>query len=89
MLKKELYSTLEKLIMDTVEAHDNKCHTKSISINSDIFEVFGISSIVAIEIIVKVEDCLNIEFPDIDLSMKNLQTIKKLADYIETLKKIV
>lgn len=50
--------------------------------NKNIFEEYNLNSILALEILLKIEETFNIEFDDEDLDSKLLNDLCYLAEYV-------
>lgn len=83
MAMNELYNILKEIIGKTVKERAENLDLDSLAPDTDIIEPLGITSIIAIEIIVRIENHFKIEFDDEYLSIAKIRTLATLADYVE------
>ncbi len=80
MERNEIYEKVKKAIC-AVLREDVNFH--GITEDTDIIEAFNLNSIVAIELVVRLETIFDIEIADEDLSVELFRTLDTIADYVE------
>ncbi|MGE5632571.1 MAG: acyl carrier protein [Caulobacteraceae bacterium] len=87
MQRGELYSIIKEVLALTFKEKDFGFDINTINDNVNLIETLGINSIASIEIIVRLENKLDIEFDDENLSPEIMESVSSLADHIEELQK--
>lgn len=82
MEKKEIYEKMKSIIMETLEVEN----WDDVS-NDDFFTSLGIDSLMALEILVRIEQGFDIEISDDDLSIDLLSSMDNLVEYVYEKKK--
>lgn len=82
MEKKEIYEKMKNIIMETLEVEN----WDDVS-NDDFFSSLGIDSLMALEILVRIEQGFDIEISDDDLSIDLLSSMDNLVEYVYEKKK--
>lgn len=77
MEKKEIYEKMKSIIMETLEVEN----WDDVS-NDDFFTSLGIDSLMALEILVRIEQGFDIEISDDDLSIDLLSSMDNLVEYV-------
>lgn len=80
MERKEIYEKIKQAISSVLR---REVDFTGISEDTDIIETLNLNSIVAIELVVRMETLFDIEIDDEDLSTDLFRTLKNIADYIE------
>lgn len=80
MERKEIYEKIKQAISSVLR---REVDFTGITEDSDIIETLNLNSIVAIELVVRMETLFDIEIDDEDLSTDLFRTLKNIADYIE------
>lgn len=80
MERKEIYEKIKQAISSVLR---REVDFTGITEDTDIIETLNLNSIVAIELVVRMETLFDIEIDDEDLSTDLFRTLKNIADYIE------
>ncbi|SHK00256.1 acyl carrier protein [Anaerocolumna jejuensis DSM 15929] len=80
MERKEIYEKIKQAISSVLR---REVDFTGITEDTDIIESLNLNSIVAIELVVRMETLFDIEIDDEDLSTDLFRTLKNIADYIE------
>lgn len=80
MERKEIYENMKQAICSVLR---KDVDFTGITEDTDIVEALNLNSIVAIELVVRMETLFDIEIDDEDLSIDLFRTLKSMAAYIE------
>ncbi len=80
MERKEIYEKIKQAISSVLR---REVDFTGITEDTDIIETLNLNSIVAIELVVRMETLFDIEIDDEDLNTDLFRTLKNIADYIE------
>lgn len=80
MSREEMYKTIKEIICTVLKGAVKE---EDITETTQLGEVLNINSIVAIEILVRVENAFDIEIDDEDLSAELIANIGIITDYVE------
>lgn len=85
MSKVMICNDIKEILAITLKEKEFDFDLKTIEDDVDIVNELGINSIIAIEIIVRLENQFDIEIDDDDLSVEIMRTVSKLADFVQEL----
>lgn len=80
MERNEIYEKIKEAICSVLR---KDVDFTGITEETDIMEALGLNSIVAIELVVRMETLFDIEIDDEDLSTDLFRTLSNIADYVE------
>lgn len=80
MERKEIYEKIKQAICAVLREDVN---FDGITEETDIIEALNLNSIVAIELVVRIETLFDIEIADEDLSTELFKSLATIADYVE------
>lgn len=75
-----MYKTIKDVINVTIK---NRVNVESIKENDDLIEKIGLTSLEAVEILVRLESEFDIEIADEDLSANLVRTLSNIVTYFE------
>lgn len=75
----EMYEQIKQAICVVLREEVN---FEGITENTDIIEALNLNSVVAIELVVRIETIFDIEIADEDLSIELFKTLATIADYV-------
>ncbi|MHB1392535.1 MAG: acyl carrier protein [Clostridia bacterium] len=87
MQREELYDIIKDVLALTFKEKEFNFEISTISNSVNLIETLGINSIASIEIIVRLENKLDIEFDNENLSPEIMESVSSLADHIEELQR--
>lgn len=79
MERMEMYEQIKQAICAVLREEVN---FEGITENTDIIEALNLNSVVAIELVVRIETIFDIEIADEDLSIELFKTLATIADYV-------
>lgn len=80
MEKEELYKKIREVLCSVFSEKVDNIDFHQIGIDEDLFQILQMNSILSIEVLVWLENTLNIEFNDEDLTSDQVRTIRGLAE---------
>ena len=87
MSEAELIKSIREVLMITFHERDLNIDISNLDMDTDLIEQLAINSMIAIEILVRIENVLDIEFDDENLSLENIKTIRTIVELTKQLVK--
>jgi len=84
MTQKELYNSIRSILKETFIDKQVDIDIENIDIDLDLFDYLQINSMLAIEIIVRLENSWDVEFDDEELTPENIRTIRNISSWYIT-----
>lgn len=81
MSEAELIKSIREVLMTTFHERDLNIDINNLDLDTDLIEQLTINSMLAIEILVRLENVLDIEFDDENLSPENIRTIRSIVEF--------
>lgn len=79
MTEDEIYRCLAEIVAEVAEIP-----ASSVTLEADIADDLGVSSLLMVEIIISAEDKFNVEIPDD--ALKDLRTVRDVVSYVQRAK---
>jgi acyl carrier protein len=84
MTQKELFDSIRSILKETFIDKQVDIDIEHIDIDLDLFDYLQINSMLAIEIIVRLENAWDVEFDDEELTPENIRTIRNISNWYIT-----
>ena len=81
MSEAELLTSIREVLLNTFQERDQDIDIYNVDMDTDLIEQLSINSILVIEILVRLENILDIEFDDENLSPENIRTMRSIVSF--------
>ncbi|MBD5534793.1 MAG: hypothetical protein HDQ99_03855 [Lachnospiraceae bacterium] len=80
MEKEELYQEIREVLCSVFKKNVENIDFDQLGIDDDLFQILQMNSLLSIEVLVWLENTLDIEFNDEDLTSEQVRTIRGIAE---------